>query len=130
MGDVEWHNVIFLVLPDEALSFPSMNYQIYGILGFPTIEALKKISISTSGDFIVYDTDLTTLHEQNLAFDNLVPMISFDGRYYTFDTGAQSSLLYNKYYLENQQCIDSAYSKTKIGFGGAGGSKSFMGLFH
>lgn len=37
VGSILFENVVFLVLPDEQLSFPEIEYQINGIIGFPVI---------------------------------------------------------------------------------------------
>src|SRR5690554_4813727 len=43
LGNILLKNVVFLVFPDVGLSFPQINYTIYGILGYPVIEALNEI---------------------------------------------------------------------------------------
>ena len=39
-------NVVFLVLDDEDISFPQIEYYINGIIGFPVIEAMDEVRIS------------------------------------------------------------------------------------
>src|SRR5690606_17020448 len=43
LGAIELSNVVFLVFDEQALSFPSINYEIRGIVGFPVIRALEEI---------------------------------------------------------------------------------------
>src|SRR5207237_3830724 len=46
VGQVTLKNVVFLVLEDKALTFPQINYQINGIVGFPVIEAFREITLT------------------------------------------------------------------------------------
>ena len=75
MGNIDLFNVVFLVLPDEALSFPQINYQINGILGFPLIESLKEIRITQDGHFIVPLVAQTTSKSSNMAMNGLTPWV-------------------------------------------------------
>ena len=127
MGNIDLFNVIFLVLPDEALSFPQINYQIYGILGFPVIEALKEIRITQNGNFIVPLVESTSSESSNMAMNGLTPLIYINDKHFTFDTGADQTILYQIFYTENQKEIDEKYQAEKISFGGAGGRKEFDG---
>jgi predicted aspartyl protease len=127
VDNIELHNVVFLVLPDEALSVPQINYQINGVLGFPVIEAMKEIRITRNGDFIVPLATSSSPRKSNLAMDGLTPLVQMNGKHFSFDTGADHTILYQKFYLENQKGIDENYQPEKISFGGAGGQKSFEG---
>src|SRR5690606_38390274 len=44
-----------------------------------------------------------------------------------FDTGAQTTSLYSKFYRKYQPEIDANYTKTTLNTGGAGGHASFQG---
>jgi len=127
MGDIDIFNVIFLVLPDETLSFPEVGYQIYGILGFPVIEALKEISITQNGDFIISAKESNFSGSSNMAMKELTPLIYINNKHFTFDTGADETILYYAFYKESKKEIDENYQAKKIGFGGAGGNKEFDG---
>lgn len=127
MGNIDLFNLVFLVLPDEALSFPQFNYQIYGILGFPVIEALKEIRITQNGDFIVSIVESTFYESSNMAMKGLTPLIYINNKHFTFDTGADQTVLSQIFYKENQKEIDKNYQPKKISFGGAGGKKEFDG---
>jgi predicted aspartyl protease len=127
MGNIDMHNLIFLVLPDDALAFPQINYQINGILGFPVIEALNEIQITQHGDFIVPKQESTFSGSSNMAMNELTPLIYIDEMHFTFDTGADQTLFYNSFYLENQDDVNKQYQPGKIRFGGAGGSVEFEG---
>ena len=43
VGDILFENVVFLVMPNEQLSFPDINYKIDGIIGFPIILQLEEV---------------------------------------------------------------------------------------
>jgi predicted aspartyl protease len=40
IGTIELKNVVFIVFPDDQLSFPQITYIIHGIIGFPVISQL------------------------------------------------------------------------------------------
>ncbi len=127
LGNINLYNVVFLVLSDEALSFPQMEYQINGILGFPVIEILKEIKITKNGYFIVPKNRSTFSENSNMAMNGLIPLIYINNKHFTFDTGADHTILYEKFYLENKESIDKKYQSENISFGGAGGKKEFKG---
>lgn len=127
LGNIDLFNVIFLVLEDEALSFPEHDYQIFGILGHPVIDALKEIWITRNGEFIVPLDETHFVTNSNMAMDGLTPLINLNNKHFTFDTGADETLLYQRYYNENRGVIDSIYKPQSISFGGAGGKKTFKG---
>lgn len=121
LGHIRILNAIFLVFPDSALAIPQINFQIHGIIGFPVIEAMKEIQITRNGEFIV-PVNRSSYEFRNMAIDFLNPIIDLDGESYTFDSGANSTLLYDRYYQKNHSRIDSLYKETSISIGGAGGS--------
>ncbi|MGC1630495.1 MAG: hypothetical protein WA749_00135, partial [Gelidibacter sp.] len=122
---IEMYNIIFLVLPDEALAFPQINYQIYGILGFPVIEAFKEIRITKEGYFIVPEKRSSFSENSNMALNGLIPLIYINNKHFTFDTGADHTMFYYNFYVENKTEIEQQYELQKISFGGAGGKKEF-----
>jgi len=128
LGNIDVYNSIFIVFPDEQLFFSRANYQIYGILGFPVIEAFKEIHITKDCDFIVPKKETEFSEASNMALDGLFPLVFFNQKHFTFDTGADSTMLYHNYYLENKQEIDNRYKPQKVAFAGAGGKKEFDGF--
>ncbi|SIS59026.1 Aspartyl protease [Chryseobacterium ureilyticum] len=121
LGNIVVENAVFLVFEDSALSFPQINYQINGILGFPVIEALKEVQLTQDDYFIVPEKETTINFPSNMAIDGLSPLIFIDGKHFSFDTGADHTILYAPFYLENKKNMDAKYQLTKIGMGGAGG---------
>ncbi|MBL7129223.1 MAG: retropepsin-like domain-containing protein [Ignavibacteria bacterium] len=131
LGNITYHNVVFLVLPDEALSFPQINYYINGVVGFPMIEAMEEIHITKDHELIV-PLKPETKNIQNLAFDGLTPVIlgihKKDSLAFAFDTGAMTTHLYLSYYNKYKKEIDSNYEMRTITIGGAGGSIDVKGF--
>ena len=131
LGNITYHNVVFLVLPDEALSFPQINYYINGVVGFPMIEAMEEIHITKDHELIV-PLKPETKNIQNLAFDGLTPIIltvhKNDSLSFAFDTGAMTTHLYLSYYNKYKNEIDSNYEMRTIIIGGAGGSIDVKGF--
>lgn len=127
LGGIEIRNAVFLVMANQALSFPQIGYQIHGILGFPVIAALGEIQIGKDGHFIVPDERASLVSEPNLALDHLSLIVNLDGRPYHLDTGADASMLYKRYYDEHREYVESNFEPTQINFGGAGGHQSYDG---
>ena len=125
LGSIEIRNSIFLVLKDDALKFAEINYQINGILGYPIIEALKQVQTTRDGHFIVLKDTIKETLLPNLAMDELTPLIVLNNRLFTLDTGADSTLLYSPYYLENQQEIVANNTVSIVNLGGAAGVRAF-----
>ncbi|GAB4526667.1 MAG: hypothetical protein Tsb0010_09950 [Parvularculaceae bacterium] len=50
IGEIIFHNVPFIVIPDENLSFPVQNYSISSIIGLPLIRAMERIEWRISED--------------------------------------------------------------------------------
>lgn len=121
IGNITVRNAIFLVLADSALAVPQLGYQINGILGFPVIEAMREIQLTRNGTFIV-PQQRSTYAYRNLALDFLTPIIELDGESFTFDTGANKTILYKAYFQKHQQHIVSQYKQREVDLGGAGGS--------
>ena len=125
LGQIQIHNAVFLVMEDSCLSFPQVDYQIHGILGFPVMEALGEIQITKDDWFIVPQRQSRFKGRSNLAMNGLTPLICIEGKHFSFDTGADNTILYQAYYLDNKAKIEAAYSPVPVSFGGAGGKKDF-----
>lgn len=127
LGNIEISHAVFLVFEDADLSFPQIGYQINGILGFPVIEAMKEITLTKDGYFSVPKKDRTKPVATNMALNELIPLIFIDNNPYTFDTGADKTILYKPYFLSKRQSITDQYQLDSISFGGAGGGHKFAG---
>lgn len=127
LGSINIHNAVFLVFKDEDLNFSQIDYQINGILGYPVIAALREIKIEQDGFFMVPKEETKTNFPSNLAMDELTPIIFIDGMHFTFDTGADHTIFYFRYFIENKTEIEQNYKSAKFRFAGAGGMKEFEG---
>lgn len=127
-GNITVENAVFLVFADQALSFPQISYQINGILGFPVIESLKEVQLTQDDYFIVPEKETKISGPSNMAIDGLTPLIFVDGKHFTFDTGADHTILYAPFYQENKKNIDAQYKPSKISMGGAGGKAEYDGF--
>lgn len=128
LGNITIENAVFLVLADKELSFPQISYQINGILGFPVIEALKEVQLTQDDYFMVPDQETKINGTSNMAIDGLTPLIFVDGQHFTFDTGADHTILYAPFYEKNKKSIDRQYKLTRISMGGAGGKVEYDGF--
>lgn len=119
IGNIKIANVVFLIFPDSMLNIPQIQYQINGIIGFPVMEAMREIQITRDGEFII-PQQTGNYQLQNMALDFLTPVININGESYTFDTGATSTMLYEKYFLKHKSDIENNYKETDLKIGGAG----------
>lgn len=130
IGSMRIKNVLFLVLPDDALSFAGGLYVINGIIGLPVIKEMKEIHIMEKEIFI--PKQKTSAAFSNLLIDGFIPVIEViegsDSLAFTFDTGAKKTLLYSSYYEKNKAEIDKKYEPENIEFGGAGGTIKVKGF--
>jgi predicted aspartyl protease len=130
IGSVKLSNVLFLVMPDESLSFAGGLYVINGIIGLPVIKEMKEIHIRSEEIFIPKQKTPGTL--ANMLIDGFIPSIEViegsDSLAFTFDTGAKATMLYSSYYQRNKAKIESKYEAEEIEFGGAGGTVKVKGF--
>lgn len=123
-GNVQINNVAFIVFPDSALYFPQANFQIYGIIGYPVISALEEIQLTKDNKLIIPETH-TNSSLSNLAMNFLTPVVELlsdkDTLLFTFDTGADNTWIYEKYYTKHKKRIEREYELSVIKSGGAGG---------
>lgn len=128
--DVLCKNVLFLVLPDETLSFGGGIYKISGIIGLPLIKDLGELIINKDGYMNISKVSNSS-EFQNLLLDGFTPVIEViynnDSLDFTFDTGARQTLLYYPFYEKYKTFVEKNYEVTEVKFGGAGGEKVFKG---
>ncbi|UII19926.1 retropepsin-like aspartic protease [Fulvivirga ligni] len=124
LGDILFENVVFLVLPDEQLSFPSINYEIHGIIGFPVIYQMGEVRLSNDGSIFI-PAHPVKKELNNLFMSGLTPITKLitpdDTLLCNFDTGATSTDLSVQYYQRHKQNIEQVGELKKRQMGGAGG---------
>lgn len=130
LGSILVKNVVFLVFEDKYLSFPQADYYIKGIIGFPVIKAMQEIQLIGS-DKIFIPKNPNTYELNNFALDGFTPSIAVlynsDTLNFHFDTGADHTSLYQKFYYKYKNYIEKNYPQTKFNTGGVGGIVSFDG---
>ncbi len=130
IGDLTVKNAVFLVLNDEDISFPQIDYYINGAIGFPVIEAMNEIRINKENQIFVPNKPLEYSFN-NFALDGLMPILA--GEYngdtlrFHFDTGATRTSLFPQFFKENQQDIVNSYKKETFKSGSGGGIVEFEG---
>ncbi|QNL47854.1 aspartyl protease family protein [Olivibacter sp. SDN3] len=129
LGEIIFNNVVFLVFDDKDLSFPTIDYEIKGIIGFPVIKALNEIHLTQDSLYIPQSPIEYSFN--NLAYDEFMPIVKTnyngDELRFNFDTGAASTSLYSRFYNKYQSDIDTNHTKINFNAGGAGGHTSFEG---
>jgi hypothetical protein len=119
-----FENVVFLIVPDEQLAFPQVNYYIHGIVGFPMMYQMKEIRIDKTGSIVVPQTPVKQdLH--NLFMDGLMPVLQLvsgnDTLLFNMDTGAMTSEFSKKYFdAHRERIIENSIMRNAMK-GGAGG---------
>lgn len=115
VGDIFFENVLFLVMPDDQLTFPEINYVIKGIIGFPVINQLGEVHLKHDGKLFVPKV-ISSNTKQNMFFEGLNPVVQVfskrDTLLFTFDTGASQSELSFKYYNERKLAVREKGKKT------------------
>ncbi len=129
IGGAIFQNVVFLVMDDAMLQFPSENYKIEGIIGFPVIHAMRNITITRNGQLLVNNPPINQYAKSNFYYQgNAIRMLGVTGKdtlLFHLDTGAKQSELNKEYYDANKSLIRSVSEKRKYQLGGAGGVTSY-----
>lgn len=133
LGSITLTNVVFLVFDDKDLSFPSINYEINGIIGFPVIRALEEIQIikGEEKEKLYIPKRPTDYGINNLVLDEFIPIVkaNINGGVSSmnFDTGAQQTSLYSSFFKKYRKDIESTNKQATLQTGGAGGYTSVEG---
>ncbi len=129
LGTMIVRNVVFMIMPDEALTFPQIDYAIKGIIGFPVINAMKEVRIYKKGNIVIPETPqpLPAGQTANLALHGLYPLIQLgidhDLLTFHFDTGAKVSDLFDTYFNRYKKYVLRKGKHKVVEFGSAGGSR-------
>ena len=121
-------DVVFIVLPDAALSFAEGAYTIDAIIGLPVFEALGRIEVARTGgkEVLRYGPRPGKAVGSNLLLSGVQPIVlaKVDGaaepmRFF-IDTGANDSM-FNASLLQDYPVFAAAAQKKTLKLGGAGG---------
>jgi len=130
LDEIICKNVVFLVLNDEDLSFPQIDYHPNGAIGFPVIEALDEMRINKENQIFVPQNPIEYTFN-NFALDGLMPILACeyegDTLCFNFDTGATKTSLYPQFYNDYKSEIEGIHEKKSFNAGSAGGNYSFEG---
>lgn len=117
IGEALVQHVVFLVLPDNQLAFPGIDYAINGIIGYPVIAGLKEIRLFQNGTLTIPQQSAKS-NLNNLALDGLNPIVAFatdqDTLCFEFDPGANHTDLFYTYLLKHKQLIQQQAQLTTI----------------
>jgi len=127
IGKIVVKDVVFLVLPDDKLSFPQINYQINGIIGFPVIRQLKELHFSKDGTLMI-PKKASSKKLNNLAACGSKSVINItsgkDTIYCLLDTGANATELYKKYYCQHREEIEKKGTPDSLIYSALGETKT------
>ena len=123
IGNLTFENVVFLVLPDSSLSFAGGVYRIPGILGFPVISQMERISVSE--DTLSWAPTQGPVIERDLFVDGLTPRVyghigEGPAVQFALDTGANRTGLRPIVLREQPSLAEGSRERTER-VGGAGG---------
>ncbi|MFT3996483.1 MAG: retropepsin-like aspartic protease [Asticcacaulis sp.] len=133
-GDAELSHVVFIVLPDSALSFANGVYTIEAIIGLPVFLKLGRLEFhrdAAADESLSYgpvDTSPPTDHS-DLLLSGVEPLVLAQaGETSTplrlfIDTGARDTVLYRNLTTDYPALTSKAVKKT-TSLGGAGGTKT------
>lgn len=126
------HDVVFIVVPDEALSFGNGAYRIDAILGLPVFLDLGRLAVEMQDGrewLLLGAAAPRTTEAPNLMLSGVQPLLlarsEAAGRTLRLfiDTGAGSTLLYRNAADEAPRIAHGAVTKA-VTLGGAGGSST------
>lgn len=131
IGGTEHRNVVFLVMPDEALTFAGGAYRIEAILGFPVLSRLGRLQFSSVGvEQVLRFRRAAGQHpgsEVNLVVDGLTPkVLACTGSpprqlQLALDSGASETSMLARYTRVFPEALTGARPVTET-VGGAGGT--------
>ena len=132
IGGTGFRNVVFMVLPDEALTFAEGRYRIEAILGFPVLSRLGRLTFSSTkgGETMAFQPSVRRAdpaNPPNLLVDGLTPKIlgclqpENAPIQLALDSGAQTSSLRPRFAeaFPERMVAASASSEEVGGVGGA-----------
>ncbi|MFN3537568.1 MAG: TIGR02281 family clan AA aspartic protease, partial [Brevundimonas sp.] len=132
LGSLVFHDVVFLVMPDEALTFADGAYRIDGILGFPVLSRLERLSFEqmADGERLAWRRSGPAPDDRNLFVAGLTPHVYLElagqTAVFALDTGANTTSLRHSAIERSPELLDTA-RRAGLAFGGAGGETRVQG---
>ncbi len=126
LGNVQYDNVVFLVMPDSAFTFK--DFQIPGILGYPVFAGMGAVT-TQHGHTLLVPKSPPARRVDNIALDgnDILTKINVDGHdvLCRVDTGADHTVFYKSYYDLYKDEVEKAGKVHQAKYGGAGGIKTY-----
>lgn len=128
LGGIELENVVFLVLPDAALTFPGIVVR--GILGFPIVEALGEVRFRPEGGIEV-PGEVPRREARNLSLHDLTPYVRVgyrgDALLCSLDTGSMRTWFWEPFYRRYRARVEAQGTADTLSATGAGGTRRVPG---
>lgn len=126
IGPLEYRHVVFLVFPDELLTFPG-GHVIEGVIGFPLIEPMGELRFRRDGSIEV-PADVPERAIRNLALDQLelLVRVGYEGQGLVcrLDTGADDTTFYEPFYRSRPKLFEGLGEPAEVRSGGVGGVRT------
>jgi predicted aspartyl protease len=131
IGQAKVHNVVVMVFEDKDLAVPELKLQINGIIGYPVLEALKKVTFTRDGRFLAGDNNESVVRDSSALFmEELTPLVSVGCSgtpcLMVLDTGGVHTVLSARYWAAHKDSLGPASINSRT-LTGAGGSKKVPG---
>lgn len=137
IGAAHIHNVVFLVLADQALYVAPLHTSIPAIMGIPVMRALGRIGIAGDGTLRMEQPHTRSIRGPNLFFDGLQPVVEVTHQQHPLqlflDTGGSSSALFPsvRQTLTPQEAARMRTAREKwVGIGGQIATQKIERLHH
>lgn len=129
VGGATLHNVVLLVLNDDSLNASigrKKRYQINAILGYPVLQALRRVTFTQYGHFLAGPDSPPGKNGARLYMDGLMPLLecTVGNRkiLLAFNSGADSTLLSIRFHRDFPEAFHGLKGKS-YEVAGAGGMK-------
>ena len=123
IGRIRYSHVVFLVLPDELLTF-AKGQRIPGLIGFPLVDAMGEVRLRRD-HVLEIPKEVPRRSPQNLALDDLDPLVQVrygrDVLLCRLDTGAADTVFYEPFFRLYGERIESVGRRVTAKATGVGG---------
>ncbi len=132
IGKARLHNVVFVLLDDQDLLVKQLHYQIDGIIGYPVLAALGRVTFYRNDKFgVEVRSKPFPRKDYNLFVEKQTPVIAarIGGTTWlvTFDTGVQRTILTARYFREHTSdfAMKRAIDQSMAGVGGTRSTSTY-----
>ena len=126
LGNVQYQNVVFLVMPDSVFTF--RDFTIPGILGYPVFAGMGAVT-THRGHVLDVAKAIAIQHVDNIALDgnDILTQVMVGDRTVLcrVDTGADHTVFYKSYYDEYKDDVEKAGKPHRVHSGGVGGTRNY-----